>query len=318
MHEPSYPVNVTAPDLSPYRVGNAGVDYVTTIDSGQSGPHVMLSALVHGNELCGAHVLDFLMREAVRPTSGRLTLAFVNVAAFETFDPQAPGSSRFIDEDLNRLWDAATLDRERESVELRRARELRPILDSVDLLLDIHSMQHPATPLMLAGPTDKGRRLARRIATPAHVVCDDGHDAGPRMRDYAEFADESSSRNALLVECGQHWDPASIDVARDVSLRFLACSDIVDLGFVEQHLELSPPPVQRVIEVSRAVTVGTDGFHFAADYRGMEVIEHAGTVIAWDGDLEIRTPYDHCVLIMPSRRLTKGVTAVRLGRYVED
>jgi len=30
----------------------------------------------------------------------------------------------------------------------------------------------------------------------------------------------------------------------------------------------------------------------------------------------VRTPYDDCVLIMPSRRLVKGQTAVRLGRYV--
>jgi hypothetical protein len=30
----------------------------------------------------------------------------------------------------------------------------------------------------------------------------------------------------------------------------------------------------------------------------------------------VRTPYDDCVLIMPSRRSGRGQTAVRLGRYV--
>ena len=40
-----------------------------------------------------------------------------------------------------------------------------------------------------------------------------------------------------------------------------------------------------------------------------------GTVIAKDGGREIRTPYDNCVLVMPTRRITKGQTAVRLGRY---
>ena len=43
----------------------------------------------------------------------------------------------------------------------------------------------------------------------------------------------------------------------------------------------------------------------------------AGTVIAYDGTRPIRTPYDDCVLIMPSRRLAPGLTAVRLGRFVE-
>jgi hypothetical protein len=47
----------------------------------------------------------------------------------------------------------------------------------------------------------------------------------------------------------------------------------------------------------------------------MEVIEKQGTLIGWDGDAEVRTPYDKCVLIMPSRRLRRGESAVRFGRY---
>jgi hypothetical protein len=46
----------------------------------------------------------------------------------------------------------------------------------------------------------------------------------------------------------------------------------------------------------------------------MEVIADRDTVIAHDGEAPIRTPYDDCVLIMPSRRLVAGQTAVRLGR----
>ena len=46
------------------------------------------------------------------------------------------------------------------------------------------------------------------------------------------------------------------------------------------------------------------------------MIPRKGTEIARDGDQSVRTPYDECVLIMPSRRLTKGQTAVRLGRYI--
>jgi len=38
-------------------------------------------------------------------------------------------------------------------------------------------------------------------------------------------------------------------------------------------------------------------------------------VIAEDGGQAICTPYDDCVLIMPSRRLAPGQTAVRLGRF---
>jgi hypothetical protein len=48
----------------------------------------------------------------------------------------------------------------------------------------------------------------------------------------------------------------------------------------------------------------------------MEVIAKKGTLIGWDGASEVHTPYDNCVLIMPSRRLRKGESAVRFGRYV--
>ena len=62
----SYPVELVAPDITPYRAGNAGLDYVTTFDSGRAGPHVV-AAVTHGNELCGAITLDFLFRQDLEP-----------------------------------------------------------------------------------------------------------------------------------------------------------------------------------------------------------------------------------------------------------
>jgi hypothetical protein len=76
-------------------------------------------------------------------------------------------------------------------------------------------------------------------------------------------------------------------------------------------------PRQRVIEVTEAVTITGDRFEFVADFRGLEVLSPKDTLIGRDNGREVRTPYDDCVLIMPSRRLAKGQTAVRLGRFVE-
>ena len=316
MLETGYAVDIEPPDISPYREGNSGVEYVTTFDSGRSGAHVMLSAIVHGNELCGAIALDYLMRHGVRPVAGKLTLAFMNVSAFETFDASNPTVSRYVDEDFNRLWSAEVLDGDRDSVELRRARAVRRIVDEVDYLLDIHSMQHSTVPLMMCGPQEMGRRLARDLASPEHVVSDAGHAAGKRMRDYAGFVDANSPRNALLVECGQHWQPESVAVAKEIALRFLAHYEVVDPEFVGEHLSGETPARQRVIEVTGPITIETDDFRFTEPFRGMETIEKKGTLIGWDGDAEVRTPYDNCVLIMPSRRLRKGESAVRFGRYM--
>ncbi len=71
-----------------------------------------------------------------------------------------------------------------------------------------------------------------------------------------------------------------------------------------------------MVEVTQAVTIASDDFQFAAPYVGLEVIAREGTVIGHDGGRPVATPYDNCVLIMPSMRLRKGETAVRLGRIV--
>lgn len=312
-----YPVELTPPDISPYKNGNTGIDYATTFDSGRPGPHVMVNALTHGNELCGAIVLDFLLRENVRPTRGKLTLSFANTRAFLTFDARYPLLSRFVDEDFNRLWSPDVLDGPRKSDELERAREFRPLVDTVDSLLDIHSMQTRVPALMLAGPLAKGRELAAGVGYPQYVVSDEGHAAGKRMRDYAAFGDPASDRNALLVECGQHWEQASATAAMETTLRFLRHLDVIDPDFAAAHTA-GPSPVQKFVEVTQAVTIANERFRFVENYVGMEVIERAGTVIAHDGDTEVRTPYDNCVLIMPSRRNLPGQTAVRLGRFIEN
>jgi len=314
-----YPVELRPPDISPYKHGNAGIDYVHRFDSGRAGPHVLVTALVHGNELCGAIALDWLLKAKFRPAQGVLTLAFCNVFAFEHFDPEAPSDSRYMDEDFNRVWSPERLDGARsdgDSLELTRARALRPVVDAADLLLDIHSMQHKTPALIISGPHDKGRKLARAVGFPALVVSDEGHASGRRMRDYDGFGDPASPKNSLLVECGQHWEKSSAAVAKETLVRFLRHAGLADDAWAARQLAVRRPAPQRVIEVTHAVTIKSPEFRFAADYKGLEVIPKKDSILAHDGAEPVRTPYDDCVLIMPSRRLQPGQTAVRLGRYV--
>jgi hypothetical protein len=198
------------------------------------------------------------------------------------------------------------LDGPRRSTELERARAIRPIVDAADYLLDIHSMQYATAPLMLAGLLDKSRDLARRVGIPELIMCDAGHAAGPRMRDYGGFGDLASPKTALLIEAGQHWETRAAEVATDVMLRFLIVLDVVTADDVAAlgGPDFAATPRQRVIEVTQAVTISGDRFEFVAPYVGLEVIEKQGTVLGHDGDRE-------------SRRLVRGQTAVRLGRYVD-
>ena len=180
-------------------------------------------------------------------------------------------------------------------------------------------MQYATQPLMLAGMLDRSRALARQLGIPELIMCDAGHAAGPRMRDYGGFGDPASPKTALLIEAGQHWEKRAAEVATDVMLRFLIAlgsvtrDDVAALG----GPDFDATPRQRVIEVTQAVTITGGRFEFVEPYIGLEVIPKQGSVIGHDGDQAVHTPYDNCVLIMPSRRLVRGQTAVRLGRYID-
>ena len=310
-----YPVELIGPDLAAYATGNMGVPYLWSFEAGKPGPHVMITALVHGNEPCGAVALDWLLRREIRPLRGRLTLGFINVAAYEQFDAADPNASRWVDEDFNRLWAPEVLASDRDSSELRRAREVRPVVASADFLLDIHSMQKPSPPLLMAGWLDKGVRLARMVGVPDRVIVDRGHAGGLRMRDHGRFGDPEAAAAALLIECGQHWAAAAGDLAKEATARLLAGLGLTD-GALLDELRPTPPPEQSVYQVTEAVTIRGESFTLAREFTGGEVIAEEGTLLGHDGGREVRTPYPDCLLVMPSMRLWKGQTAVRLAHRI--
>jgi predicted deacylase len=313
-----YAVELTPPDLSGYKSGNIGIPYIWTFDSGKPGPHAAVTAIVHGNEPCGAIALDWLMASQTRPIAGKLSFAFINTAAYEAFDPEVPDATRWVDEDFNRLWGPGLLDDLDRKVtsEVERAREIRPWLSNVDLLLDIHSMQHKTDALIIAGPAQKGLELGKEIGRPGIVVGDKGHAEGVRMRDFGELADPTSSRNAALVECGQHWEADAADIAKECAVEFLRVSGVVAPDFADDFMATRGlKPASRLYQVVGPITIETDDFRFAQDWRGFEHLEK-GTLIGYDGPREIHAPHDDTVLIMPSRRLWPGKTAVRLAKPI--
>ncbi len=306
---PHFPVEIAAPDLSPWLAGNAGIAGVHSFAAEAPGPHVAILALMHGNEIAGAVVLDSLLRAGMQPARGRLSLVFANIAAFARFDPAQPTGSRFLDEDMNRLWDEAVLDGPRQSRELTRARQLRPLFDCADVLLDLHSMLWPSDALTLCGPSQGGRALACAMGAPELVVADSGHANGRRLIDYTRFAAPGATARAILVEAGQHWRRDTL-AATEAAVR--AVLRLTGLDPAPHTCTKSP----RVAEVTEVVTAATANFSFVQEFRGGDVIPRRNTVIAMDAEAEIRTPYDDCLLVMPSLRPSRGHTAVRLARFV--
>lgn len=314
---PNFSVHLAPPDVDPWVPGNTGVPGFVMRDSGRPGPHVVLVALTHGNELAGAIVLDRLLRRGFRPRRGRLTCGFANLAAFARFDRRQPTASRFVDEDMNRVWDDDVLNGAHHSSELDRAREMRALIASADVLLDLHSMLWPSDPLILCGGTRKGRRLALAIGQPELVVADSGHVSGRRLIDYAPFADPQTANTAVLVEAGQHWEEPSVSMTAAAAAGLLR-----NLGMATDDPALPRAPATaarppRYAAVTAVITAATASLAFVRPFRGGEIIPRRDTLIAVDGGEEIRTPHDQCLLVMPSLRPGRGHTAVRFARFAD-
>jgi succinylglutamate desuccinylase len=306
---PCFTVALEPPDLTPWRAGNCGVDGFWRFDAPKPGPHVVIIALIHGNEIAGAIALEAMLRAKIRPLRGRLTLGFANLDAYQRFDPARPIASRFVDEDMNRVWSPALLDGARRSRELDRARAMRAVIESADIVLDLHSMLWPSEPLMLCGSGARGKALALALGSPDLVVADSGHAGGRRLIDYPRFTHSMNEAACVLVEAGQHWQEPTVAQMQETIAAVLRHS-----GLSDAPLSHRPPP--RFAEVTELVTAMTDRFQFVRRFRGGEIIASRGTLIGHDGGREIRTPHDDCLLIMPSLWTSRLHTAVRLARLI--
>ena len=312
--------DLPAPDLSAWRAGNTGTEGVWHFDSGLPGRQVLVTALIHGNELCGAWALKGLLESGLRPQAGSLTLMFCNLAAFDRFDPANHDAARFVEQDMNRQWSDERMDAA-DSLERRRCAALRPFVARADWLLDLHSMHEPCAPLLLTGVQPRNLALAKQMAAPEHIVIDAGHQDGTRMRDYGRFGlpdAQAGDSRSLLVECGFHGDPASRAVAQDQCLRFIEASGIVDGAELARLLpgwRLTDAPRQWALQVTGPVVAKNERFTFTEAFTGLEVIARAGTVIGDNDGEPVTTPYDDCVLVMPSTRQARaGVSVVRFAR----
>jgi len=301
-----FPVRVPVPDLAGAARGNTGIPGVWHFDSGLSGPHAVVASLVHGNEFTGAAMLARWLSEGLRPVRGRLSLVFANLEAFARFDPADPTLSRYVEEDLNRLWSRDILDGGWDSLERRRARALRPVVEAADALLDLHSMLWPSDPLLIAGRGTASRALGLAMGAPAILVRDGPHPEGARLIDHAAFAAVGTHRAALLAEAGLHWEPGTEDVAEACATGFLRALRVIP-GEVQ-------PGAGPVWSVTQGIVAASRRFVFAAPWYGGAVIPRAGTLIARDGEAAVRTPYDDCMLVIPSPRVMRGHVAVRLAR----
>lgn len=301
-------IEVMPRDLSAYRLGNVGVDFVHRFDSGVPGPHVLVNALTHGNEFCGMVAACHLLDTGVRPLRGTLTVSFANVAAYETFDSARPFDSRQITHNFNRIWSEEWLDGTQDSVELRRARAMRAVVAQADHILDIHSTSQDVVPFWVYPAFARNARAASALDSPAvHLVMPQGLGSGTPVIQHGRHGQADSNVGvAVVVECGQHFKQSTADLAIQVTLDFLG-----HFGLMDRTVSAAPAP--RRFELLSTHVVANADFRFSRPVIGFETFAK-GELIAVDGEQPIHAPCDDCTLFMPTREPVVGREGVYLTR----
>ncbi len=312
MTDPAVRFEVLPRDLSPYKAGNTGIDYVHRFESGVPGPHVMVNGLTHGNEFCGMVAACHLLDNNVRPKLGTLTVSFANVEAYQSFDPADPFASRQITHNLNRIWSDEWLDGGADSTELRRARTMRPAVAMADHILDIHSTSQDVVPFWVYPDFARNTQVAAALPRPGvHLVMPSGLGSGTPLIQHSRHGHADGPGAAMVVECGQHFKQSSADMAVAVAYDFLGFFGLVDR--VPADPTTTPP--QRRFELLRTHVIATTDFAFTRPAIGFETFAK-GELIATDGDVQIHSPCDDCTIFMPAREAIVGREGVYLTRPI--
>jgi predicted deacylase len=227
-------------------------------------------------------------------TAGTLYLIHGNPPATEQQERYTRGGV-----DLNRLFDyrfLTDLAPEHRVYEHERALALRPLLESADVLLDLHSTTAPSPAFAIASPLPESRAFADALGLP---FVTEGWDAPGLLGDRVILAPLTRrGLPAVSVECGQHEQPESSDVAYQCIRRALGY-----LGLVA--CDAAPPGRATIRLLLRAaIKRPSSTFRFARPLASMQELA-ASELIGFDEDISIAAR-KKCYVIMPNDSVPVG------------
>ena len=210
----------------------------------QSGPNILFTGALHGNESCGTKALDKFLELL---DSGKITLTSGSVTAVPITNVEAHRQKkRFVNEDWNRDWQQ----HENPQTDREHAQNfLNGLMREADVVADIHSSIAKSVPFgVLAAKTEVCVRWALKLGFD-HVLTDwiEAHVRSQKLSGKTDsypmtmvhYAAEKLGKPAIAIEGGQHDDPVAIDFAFNSILRTLLHNNMIMIN----DASLVPPAV---------------------------------------------------------------------------
>ena len=236
---------------------------------------------VHGNEICGVKALD----RAISMVLNRTLIIERGIVHFAYGNPHAiAAGKRQTEMNLNRAFKPLESFTQQElgSYERCRAMELKPVIESSEALLDIHSTANPqSTPFVLCEP--RSFHIARELPFP--IISHGWDENEPGGTDYYM---NKCGGFGICVECGNHHDPLASERALDSMLIFLTL-----MGAIDRVLP-NVTSIPRVVRVYY-LHLTKNSFRRARYFADFEKTDYQ-EIIGFDGDRECIVPAGHLVL----------------------
>jgi hypothetical protein len=145
----------------------------------------------------------------------------------------------------------------------------------------------------------------------------DGMSSGTPLIEYGPHGKADGPGAAVVLECGQHFRRASVDLAIAVTQDFLGHFGLIELAQQQNHSTggQGAQGEHHAFEMLATHVIKTAEFSFVRPLVGFEVFAR-GDLIALDGPEEIRAPCDDCTIFMPTRLPIVGREGVYLTRPI--
>ena len=264
------------------------------IDGKHKGPEILIVGATHGNEPAG---VEAIVRIHKLIQSGEIEIER-GVVHFLLGNPEAYiKNSRYIDFDLNRLF----LDEHTDSYEGHRMQEVKRLIhnhNGFHALLDIHSVSKGDNQMMIYNSEyENCYPLACKISSiPTHLTYSTAQLPGLLIEECTRLGSF-----ALGIECGNHTDPHSSDVAYEHALHLLIYFGLIEPTHLEQFSQHhSRPEIITQYQMSHAI-IPSEGFKFTKDFETGDFITE-GETYANSTEVEY-VAADDCYIVMPPKKV---------------
>jgi len=245
------------------------------IKSKKTGPVVTIMGGIHGDEFCGYKAVEYLMQNLQQVQCGTLNLVIANELAIKQ-------SKREVNYNMNRIFRNDLPEDIKNTYEYKRSLEIKAILDTTDILIDLHSSVEGSKPFIIC--EQNGLELSKCVDVRNILTNIDAFHPGS-----TDGYMNNNAKIGICIECGYKKDPNSTRFAIESAKALLQKLNIIDTDFSIKEYQ------QDVYQSDYIYTAKTDDFKLNRSFTDFDFIQ-AQDIVASDGAEQILFDQNYHIL----------------------